>query len=88
MRVEIGGAQITSAVVEVIESLQTSPDLLQGYVLAIDEATRMQILEGEDPDGIAMERLRRLQQLRCDLITIAMPPDESDEANDIPAAQL
>ncbi len=88
MRIEVGGAQITSAVVEVIDMLQNDPDLLKGYVQAIDEATRMQILECDDPDGIAMERLRRLQHLRRDLITIAMPPDESDEANDIPAAQL
>ena len=91
MRVEICGAQITDAVVEVIEELQTNAELTKLYVDTLDEMTRTVILdiEGlEEKDAETLGRIRVLQMLRRDILKIATPPDVDDPANDVPAAQL
>ena len=91
MRVEISGAQITDAVVEVIEDLQTNPELAKMYIDTLDELTRTVILgiDGlEDNDSVTLERIRVLQMLRRDILKIATPPDVDDPANDVPAASI
>ena len=92
MRVEIAGAQITDAVVEVLDTLQNQTELTSGYLQTLDELTRSVILDlsgaDEEADSRTLSRLRALQMIRRDIITLSMPPDVDDPANDIPAAQL
>lgn len=92
MRIEIAGAQITDAVVEVLDTLQNQTELTREYLQVLDEVTRAVILDisGDDAetDSRTLSRLRALQMIRRDLITLSMPPDVDDPANDIPAAQL
>lgn len=92
MRLEVAGAQITDTVVEVLENLQTTPDLVQLYGRVLNDITRDLILGEttlglEDGDGSSlMERLRVLQMIRRDLSTLAMPPDADLPENDTPTA--
>ncbi len=91
MRIEISGAQITDAVVEVIEELQTNAELLKLYADTLDELTRRVILDIEGIDGRDAEvlaRIRTLQMIRRDILAIARPADADDPANDVPAASL
>lgn len=92
MRIEVAGTQITDAVVEVLDTLQNQTELTREYLQVLDEVTRAVILDisGDDAetDSRTLSRLRALQMIRCDLITLSMPPDVDDPANDIPAAQL
>lgn len=92
MRIEAAGAQITDAVVEVIDTLQNQPDLTAEYLKTLDEVTRAVILDlsgiDEDADSRTLARLRALQMIRRDLATLASPPDVDDPANDTPTAQL
>ena len=91
MRIEVAGAQITDSVVEVLDTLQNEPEVAKAYVEAIDEVTRAAILDisGDDEaDTKVMSRLRALQMIRRDLMTLAAPPDVDLPENDTPAAQL
>lgn len=92
MRIEIAGAQITDAVVEVLETLQNNRDITEVYLQTLDEVTRSVILDlsgnDEEADSRTLSRLRALQMIRRDLITLSMPPDVDDPANDTPTAQL
>ena len=92
MRIEIAGAQITDAVAEVLDTLQNQPELTKVYLQTLDELTRTVILDltaiDEESDSLTLSRLRTLQMIRRDIITLSMPPDADDPANDIPAAQL
>ncbi len=92
MRIEVAGTQITDAVVEVLDTLQNQTELTREYLQVLDEVTRAVILDisGDDAetDSRTLSRLRALQMIRRDLITLSMPPDVDDPANDIPAAQL
>ena len=91
MRIEVAGAQITDSVVEVLDTLQNEPEVAKAYVEAIDEVTRAAILNisGDDEaDTKVMSRLRALQMIRRDLMTLAAPPDVDLPENDTPAAQL
>ena len=92
MRIEIAGAQITDAVVEVLDTLQNQPELTKVYLQTLDELTRTVILDltaaDEESDSLTLSRLRTLQMIRRDLMTLAAPTDADDPANDIPAAQL
>ena len=85
MRIEIGGAQVTDAVVEVLDTLQNQPEIVRSYLQIIDSVSRMIILDiSDDDDTKAMSRLRGLQMIRRDIVTIATPPDVDDPANDTP----
>ena len=92
MRIEIAGAQITDAVVEVLDTLQNQTELTSEYLQVLDEVTRAVILDisgvDEEGDSRTLSRLRALQMIRRDLITLSMPPDVDDPANDTPTAQL
>lgn len=91
MRVEIGGAQITGAVVEVLDTLQNNTELASVYLQTLDELTRSVILDisGIDADeSETLNRLRTLQMIRRDIAVLSMPPDADEPANDTPAAQL
>lgn len=92
MRLEVAGAQITDAVVEVLDTLQNQPDLTKVYLQTLDDVTRIVILDlsGEDAEADlkTLSRLRALQMVRRDIATLAAPPDADDPANDIPAASL
>lgn len=92
MRIEIAGAQITDAVVDVLDTLQNQTDLASEYLQVLDEVTRTVILDisgnDEEADSRTLSRLRALQMIRRDLITLSMPPDVDDPANDTPAAQF
>lgn len=92
MRIEIAGAQITDAVVEVLDTLQNQTELASEYFQVLDEVTRAVILDisgdDEEADSRTLSRLRALQMIRRDLITLSMPPDVDDPANDTPTAQL
>lgn len=92
MRIEIAGAQITDEVVEVLDTLQNQTELTSEYLQVLDEVTRAVILDisgvDEEADSRTLSRLRVLQMIRRDIITLSMPPDVDDPANDTPAAQL
>lgn len=92
MRIEIAGAQITDAVVEVLDTLQNNRDVTGVYLQTLDEVTRSVILDlsgaDDEADTQTLSRLRALQMIRRDLLTLAMPPDADDPANDTPTAQL
>lgn len=91
MRIEIAGAQITDAVVEVLDMLQNDTELASVYLQTLDELTRSVILDisGIDADDSkTLNRLRTLQMIRRDIAALSMPPDADDPANDTPSAQL
>lgn len=92
MRIEVAGAQITDAVVEVLDTLQNQTELTSEYLQVLDEVTRAVILDisgvDEEADSRTLSRLRVLQMIRRDIITLSMPPDVDDHANDTPAMQL
>lgn len=92
MRLEVEGAQITDAVVDVLDTLQNQPDVAEVYTRTIDEVTRLVILDlstvDEQADTEVMNRLRALQMLRRDIITLSSPPDVDLPANDLPVASL
>ena len=91
MRIEIAGAQITDSVVETLDTLQNQPELTQLYVDTIDRITRSVILDlsGDDmEDSATLSHLRTLQMIRRDLLSLAIPPDADDPANDTPTVSL
>ena len=92
MRIEVAGAQITDAVVEVLDTLQNQTELTREYLQVLDEVTRAVILDisgvDEEADSRTLSRLRALQMIRRDIITLSMPPDVDDPANDTTAMQL
>ena len=92
MRIEVAGAQITDAVVEVLDTLQNQTELTREYLQVLDEVTRAVILDisgvDEEADSRTLSRLRALQMIRRDIITLSMPPDVDDPANDTPTMQL
>ena len=91
MRVEIAGAQITDAVVETLDTLQNQPELTQLYIETLDVVTRSVILDisGDDTqDSATLSRLRALQMIRRDILSLAMPPDVEGPENDTPTASL
>ena len=91
MRIEIAGAQITDAVVDVIETLQSSPEITKTYINTIDELTRTVILDlsaaDDEADAVTLSRVRVLQMIRRDIIALATPPDVDIPANDTPLFQ-
>lgn len=92
MRIEVAGTQITDAVVEVLDTLQNQTELTSEYLQVLDEVTRAVILDisgvDEEADSRTLSRLRVLQMIRRDIITLSMPPDADDPANDTPIAQI
>ena len=91
MRIEIAGAQITDAVVEVLDTLQNEAGVLQSYIDTLDRLTRSEILnmpEDNPDDSATLPRLRILQMIRRDLLSLAMPPDADDPDNDTPTSSL
>ena len=91
MRMEVSGAVITTAVVDVIEELQQpgTDGFASMYLRAIDELSQHLLL---DPDGDeypeTLNLLRTLALLRRDLQTLASPPDTDDAENDAPTISL
>lgn len=91
MRLEIAGADITDAMVEVLDDLQNSVGLLKTYTDTLDELTRQTILSItgiDEKDAFVLGRLRVLQHIRQSLITLGDPPDAGDPSNDTPLLQL
>lgn len=87
MRMEIGGAQVTDSVIDVLDTLQNQPEIVKTYINVIDEITRSSILDisGDEEDDVAiMARLRALQMMRRDIASLSSPPDLDDPLNDIP----
>ena len=80
MRIEIAGAQITNAVVDVLETLQTTPDITHMYTDNIDALCRRLLLDFDGADTLA--QLRTLQMIRRDILTLASPPDADLPQND------
>ena len=92
MRIEAAGAQITDAVIEVLDTLQNQPELRDAYIETIDEVSRSVILDltatDTESDARTLSRLRALQMIRRDILTLAGPPDVDMPENDTPAAQF
>ncbi len=87
MRMEIAGANVTDAVVEVLDTLQNDRHQTQSYIDTLDRVTRRVILdlscdEAQDVETLAL--LRGLQMIRRDILALAMPPDVDEPANDTP----
>ncbi|MCM1450677.1 MAG: hypothetical protein NC102_00240 [Clostridium sp.] len=88
MRIIAAGAQITTAVVEVLETLQGQPDIAKLYIGAIDSITRAAIegFSGNDErDAETLSILRALQMMRRDIEALASPSDADLPENDTPA---
>lgn len=88
MRIEIAGAQITDAVVDVLDTLQNNTELSKIYLQTLDELTRAVILDIsgiDDEESVTLHRLRTLQMVRRDIATLSMPPDAGLPENDTPA---
>lgn len=91
MRIEIAGAQITDAVVDVIETLQTTPDVVRMYTDNIDALCRRLLLnfDGDDlNDADTLAQLRTLQMVRRDILTLSFPPDVDLPQNDTSTASF
>lgn len=92
MRLEVGGAQITESMVEIIETLQTQPEVTRVYLQTLDEVTRSVILDtsglNDESDIRTLSSLRALQMIRRDIITFAISPEIDAPENDVPVAQL
>ena len=92
LRIEAAGAQITDAVIEVLDTLQNQPELRDAYIETIDEVSRAVILDltatDSESDARTLSRLRALQMIRRDILTLASPPDVDLPENDTPTAQL
>lgn len=92
MRLEVGGAQITESMVEVLETLQTQQEVTRIYLQTLDEVTRSVILDisglDDESDALTLSRLRALQMIRRDLVTLSISPEIDAPDNDIPTAQL
>ena len=92
MRIEIAGAEITDSVVDVLETLQTQPEITNQYLKTLDEITRSVILDistaDDEADVRIMSQLRALQMIRHDIVTLSSPPDVDDPANDKPTASF
>lgn len=76
---------------DVLDTLQNDRDIVDMYVRTLDELTRCVILDitaDDESDTAAMSKLRVLQMIRRDLMTLATPPDVDDPANDTPTAQI
>lgn len=84
MKVDIAGAKLTGAVVEVIEALQRNEGLASLYAETLDDVTRLMILDIDgldDHDDHVLSRIRVLQLIRRDLLAIATPPDLGEPAD-------
>ena len=91
MRIEAAGAQITDAVVEVLDTLQNQTDLTSVYIRTLDDVTRAVILDisgNEDEDSATLSRLRALQMIRRDILTLSTPPDVDLQVNDTPRLSM
>jgi hypothetical protein len=89
MRLEVGGAQITEGVAEVMETLQTQPEILKAYRRTVSVLSRRLILSPDDDDDVeTMAHLRALRMMIRDLETIANPPRADDIENDNPVVSL
>lgn len=87
MRLIVAGAQVTDAMVEILDDLQNTP-VGEGYADVIDEACRFIILS-DYPDGeTAIGLLRELVLLRKAVATLASPPDADLPQNDIPLIEI
>lgn len=88
MRITIAGAEITDAVVEVLDTLQNDTDLSKVYLQELDDMTRAMILDIsgiDEDDNAVLHRLRTLQMIRRNIATLSMPPDTDLPENDTPA---
>lgn len=89
MRLEVAGAQITEDVVDVIETLQTQPEMLKAYRRTVSILSHKLILTPDDDDDVeTMAHLRALRMMIRDLETIANPPRADDIENDNPVVSL
>lgn len=84
MRVVFAGAEITDAVVDVIDTLQNSGSTGQYYLDSIDRMCRQIMLSPDVDAENAIEYLRALTLIRADLATLITPPDADLEENDTP----
>ena len=89
MRLEVAGAQITEDVVDVIETLQTQPEILKAYCRKVSILSHKLILTPDDDDDVeTIAHLRALQMMIRDFETIANPPGADDVGNDVPVVRL
>lgn len=92
MRIEAAGANITDAVVEVLDDLQNESAATKLYLETLDEVTRDVVLnpltidEGSDTQTLA--KVRALQMIRKMIMTLAMPPDVDNVENDKPILSI
>ena len=90
MRIEAAGAQVTTAVVKVIDSFQNESDGFDALAI-IDSTIRKLLLDHESSPVAPMKLIQLLQNLcwlRDKVAVLAMPPDADDLENDIPALSI
>lgn len=92
MRIEVAGAQITDSVAEVLDSWQNDGGMADIFIDALDTLTRSVILDlsgsDEERDAVTLSRLRALQLMRRDILTLSRPADADLPENDTPTAQF
>ncbi|MDE6526263.1 MAG: hypothetical protein K2L75_03330 [Muribaculaceae bacterium] len=92
MRIEVMGANVTTIVAEVLDTLQNDDYTYRTYMEAIDWAVSSILLADEpvdedDPRGV-LSHLRQLYMLQRDLTALARPADADLEENDTPTASF
>lgn len=88
MRGVIDGIEITTAMVDVIDTLQNQRDFLKMYTETLDQLVDQLIMDPSEEYPTTLNTLRILRMIRHDLQTLASPPDLDDEENDDPAFEL
>ena len=82
MKQIINGVELTlnSDILEVIRTLQVHRDVTDLYLRVIDDITRTIILDIDAPepdDELTMSRLRGIQSIRRDIVTLAGMKDDN-----------
>ena len=88
MRIEVGGAQITESVADLLEDIQNDADYTAEIYSGIDTLVRHIVLDLDLADSESMRLIRVLQFVRRDYQILSNPPELDDPANDEPTAQL
>ena len=88
MRIEVGGAQITESVADLLEDIQNGTAYTAEIYSGIDTILRHIVLDLDLDDTESMRLIRILQFIRRDYQILATPPDLDDPANDQPTASF
>lgn len=88
MRIEVGGAQVTESVAELIETVQTDSAYLKEITEGIARLSQLVALDADLSDAEGMQLMRVLQTIMRDYQCLATPPELEDPTNDNPVFSI